>query len=79
MTIRQLYIDKSKDNIGSKELKPYKGYRIEKSWEFDRNNRCYGILYIGYYIDNTGLYHILAGETLSMVKDKIDGKIDSYH
>lgn len=28
MTIRQLYIDKSKDNIGSKELKPYKGYRI---------------------------------------------------
>lgn len=56
--------------IYSKELKPYKGFQIEKSWTLDRFGRQTDICYMAYTDNGNGVYD--GASTLSELKKNID-------
>ncbi len=72
--MREIY-DSGK-NIGMRELTPYKGILIEKSWKEDENGNRYEIMYIGHTQEDE---FIACGETLLNLKKEIDKKYGEIH
>ena len=57
-------------DIYGKELKPYKGFDIKKTWELDRFGNQTNVCYTAYTDDGYGVYDSTA--TLAELKKKID-------
>lgn len=60
--------------LESKQLKNYKGFMIEKSWEVsEATRRKFDIIYTAYTEDGNGLFD--GAKTLKELKKKIDAYV----